>query len=72
LCILASGNKKYNNNSETKELYMNKRRKENKMVPPYVTYALSGGKKRDKRTRADIPYEQSVKEAKDWVDENEK
>ncbi|MBQ4370388.1 MAG: DUF3787 domain-containing protein [Oscillospiraceae bacterium] len=51
---------------------MNKRRKENKTVPLYVTYALSGGKKRDKRTRAKIPDEQSVKEAKAWVDENEK
>ena len=51
---------------------MTKRRKGSKTVPLYATYALSGGKKRDKRMGADVPDEAAVKEAKDWADENEK
>ncbi len=51
---------------------MTKRRKDIGMVPLYTTLALSGGKKRDKRTGAALPDGQAVKEAKDWVDENEK
>ena len=38
----------------------------------YETYSLADKSKKQKKTNVSTPNEQDVKEAKDWVDTNEK
>lgn len=38
----------------------------------YQTYALLNTKEKEPVTNVDLPSEEQVKEAKDWVDANEK
>lgn len=71
-CILASAEEKYNNNTGTKESNMRKKQKRNETVPLYAMLASAGGKKRSRKTGATAPDEQSVIDAKNWADENEK
>lgn len=43
-----------------------------KLTPEYETLALANSKTKDKKTKMSMPSREAVKEAKDWVDSNQK
>jgi len=47
-------------------------KKKDKVQPLYTTYALADVRAVDPVTNVGVPTELGVKEAKDWVDHNEK
>lgn len=51
---------------------MNNKTKKEKTVPAFQTFALVDTKSIDPATNVSIPSEDNVKEAKDWVDYNQK
>lgn len=49
-----------------------KKEKKKDQTSQFITYALSGNGKKDRKTNTTIPTDEGVKEAKDWVDHNKK
>jgi len=42
------------------------------ITPQYETLALADSKRKDRKTNMSMPSVEAVKQAKDWVDENQK